>query len=104
MKDSIEDEIERITGYVLSPQKPRSYTKHASPRVPSSHQKALEHCVEHLNKRLSLETKTLKQQLHSAEGEAAYLLGENESLKKEIEDLEKGEVIFICIISKYPLR
>ena len=38
-----------------------------------------------------METKTLKQQLTSAEGEANYLLTENESLRKEIEDLERGK-------------
>ena len=78
----------------MSPERHGLYQKHAFPRTPSSHQKALEHCVEHLNKRLSLETKTLKQQLRSAEGEATYLLSENDSLKKEIEDLEKGRLLF----------
>ena len=40
-----------------------------------------------------METKTLKQQLTSAEGEANYLLTENESLRKEIEDLERGKIL-----------
>ena len=41
-----------------------------------------------------METKTLKQQLTSAEGEANYLMTENESLRKEIEDLERGKFQF----------
>ena len=65
-------------------------SKFSSPRGSSTHQKTLEKCVG-LNKRLSMETKTLKQQLTSAEGEANYLLTENESLRKEIEDLERGK-------------
>ena len=71
--------------------------KTSSPRVAVGNQKALEQCI-CLNKRLSLESKTLKQQLNSAENEAAYLTGENESLKKEIEELERGKTLIRCNI------
>ena len=72
--------------------------KTSSPRGAVGNQKALEQCIS-LNKRLSLESKTLKQQLNSAENEAAYLTGENESLKKEIEELERGKTLIRCNIS-----
>ena len=42
------------------------------------------------NKRVSLEANTLKRQLNSAEGEAAYVQLENESLKRQLKYLEKG--------------
>ena len=42
------------------------------------------------NKKLFNETKTLKKQLSSAEGEAAYLQMENESLKSQLKDVEIG--------------
>ena len=88
--ESIEEEFERLTGYIFSPSNTIIQSKFSSPRGPTTHHKTLEKCIG-LNKRLSMETKTLKQQLTSAEGEANYLLTENESLRKEIEDLERGK-------------
>ena len=91
---TLEEEIEQVAGYILYPEIHEHIKKFSTPRGSPSHQKTLEKCM-NLNKRLSLETKTLRQQLHSAEGEAAYFLSENESLKKEIEDFEKGELLYI---------
>ena len=90
MTEKVGEEIERLTGYILSPDNFDSHHKFDSPRGSENYQKALEHsmCV---NNRLSLETKTLKKQLSSAEGEATYLQKENESLKKQLEDLENGK-------------
>ena len=90
--ESIEEEFERLTGYIFSPSNTIIQSKFSSPRGPTTHHKTLEKCIG-LNKRLSMETKTLKQQLTSAEGEANYLLTENESLRKEIEDLERGKIL-----------
>ena len=87
---SINEDIKRLPEYISSFLQDVSPRKTSSPRVAVGNQKALEQCI-CLNKRLSLESKTLKQQLNSAENEAAYLTGENESLKKEIEELEKGK-------------
>ena len=88
--ESIEEEFERLTGYIFSPRNTMVQSNYSSPRGPTTHHKTLEKCIG-LNKRLSMETKTLKQQLTSAEGEANYLMTENESLRKEIEDLERGK-------------
>ena len=88
---SINEDIKRLPEYISSFLQDVSPRKIFSPRGAMGNQKALEQCIS-LNKRLSLESKTLKQQLNSAENEAAYLTGENESLKKEIEELEKGKI------------
>ena len=90
--ESIDEEFERLTSYILTPSNTSIQSKFCSPQKSGSRQKTLEKCLG-LNKRLSMETKTLKQQLTSAEGEANYLLTENESLRKEIEDLERGNMI-----------
>ena len=90
--ESIEDEFERLTGFIFSPSNTIVQSNFSSPRGSATHQKTLDKCIG-LNKRLSMETKTLKQQLTSAEGEANYLLTENESLRKEIEDLERGKIL-----------
>ena len=88
---SINEDIKRLPEYISSFLQDVSPRKISSPRGAVGNQKALEQCI-CLNKRLSLESKTLKQQLNSAENEAAYLTGENESLKKEIEELERGNI------------
>ena len=88
---SINEDIKRLPEYISSFLQDVSPRKISSPRGAVGNQKALEQCI-CLNKRLSLESKTLKQQLNSAENEAAYLADENESLKKEIEELERGNI------------
>ena len=94
---SINEDIKRLPEYISSFLQDVSPRKTSSPRGAVGNQKALEQCIS-LNKRLSLESKTLKQQLNSAENEAAYLTGENESLKKEIEELERGKTLIRCNI------
>ena len=94
---SINEDIKRLPEYISSFLQDVSPRKTSSPRGAVGNQKALEQCI-CLNKRLSLESKTLKQQLNSAENEAAYLTGENESLKKEIEELERGKTLIRCNI------